>query len=109
MDADMADQKDEALAPVHPGEILLEDFMKPLGLTAYKLAQRLHVPRTRIERLARGETSVTTDTALRLARAFNTTPDFWLALQARHDLTDPDARAGAKLETIEPIPMAEIA
>jgi antitoxin HigA-1 len=83
--------------------------MKPLGLTAYRLAERLHIPRTRIERLSRGETSVTADTALRLSRAFGTTPDFWLALQAHYDLTNPDTMAAAQLETIEPIRAPEMA
>jgi antitoxin HigA-1 len=64
------------LAPVHPGEILREEFLAPLELTAYGLAAELRVPRTRIERLVREETPVTPDTALRLARYFGTTPEF---------------------------------
>ena len=74
-----------SLAPVHPGEILREEFLVPPGMSPYALAAACHVPRTRIERLVREETPVTTDTALRLARYFGTTPEFWLGLQTRFD------------------------
>ena len=76
----------DPLGPVHPGEILREEFLAPLALTPYALAAVLHVPRTRIERLAREETPVTPDTALRLSRYFGTTPEFWLGIQARYDI-----------------------
>lgn len=72
--------------PVHPGEILREEFLAQLGMSAIGLAKRLGVPRTRIERLVRGETAVTADTALRLATFFRTAPAFWLNLQAACDL-----------------------
>jgi addiction module HigA family antidote len=78
--------KRNALAPVHPGEILREEFLAPLGLTPYALAAELRVPRTRVERLVREETAVTPETALRLARYFGTTPEFWLGIQARFDI-----------------------
>nr|WP_083590194.1 HigA family addiction module antitoxin [Aurantimonas sp. 22II-16-19i] len=71
---------------IHPGEILREDFLAPLAMTPYGLAKALHVPRTRIERLAREETPVTVDTALRLARYFGTMPELWLNLQRSYDL-----------------------
>src|SRR3954471_18672809 len=74
------------LPPVHPGEILREEFLLPLRLSANAVARACGVPRTRIERLAREETPVTADTALRLARFFGTTADFWMGLQAEHDL-----------------------
>ena len=74
------------LAPVHPGEILREEFLAPLDMTPYALAAALRVPRTRIERLAREETAVTPDTALRLARYFGTTAEFWLGIQNRFDV-----------------------
>ena len=90
------------LGPVHPGEILVEEFLIPLGLTPYAVAARLKVPRTRIERLARRETSVTVDTACRLARLFGTSPQFWLHLQQRYDLQTGQAPE-AELEAIEPI------
>ena len=101
---------DEAnLPPVHPGEILLEEFMKPLGFTAYGLAKRLHLPRARVERLSRGETSVSPDTALRLGRALGTTPEFWMTLQSDFDLRSPEIRMKADLDAIEPIRELETA
>lgn len=72
--------------PVHPGEILREEFLIPLNLTPYAVARACRVPRTRIERLARGEAPVTADTALRLGRYFDTGPEFWMNLQTLHDL-----------------------
>jgi addiction module HigA family antidote len=74
------------LAPVHPGEILRAEFLEPLDLTPYALAAALRIPRTRIERLVREETAMTPDTALRLARYFRTTPEFWPGIQARYDV-----------------------
>lgn len=74
------------LPPVHPGEILREEYLVPLGLSAGALAQRLNVPRTRIERLATERTPVTPDTALRLGKYFGTTPEFWMSMQASYDL-----------------------
>lgn len=82
--------------PVHPGEILKHEFMDELGLSAGKLATHIHVPRTRIERLVKGETSMTVDTANRLARAFGTSVEFWMNLQMHYDLltsrVEPDVR-----------------
>jgi addiction module HigA family antidote len=75
--------------PVHAGEILREEYMVPLGLSAYALAQECHVPRTRIERLAREETPVTADTALRLGRYFGTEPEFWMNLQRQPSISLP--------------------
>lgn len=74
------------LAPVHPGEVLREEFLKPLGLTAYAVAAAVKVPRTRIERLTREETPVTADTALRLGKYCKTSAAFWMNMQAQHDL-----------------------
>lgn len=79
--------------PVHPGEILREEFLVPLGLTPYALAAACQVPRTRIERLARQETPVTADTALRLGRYFDTGPEFWLNLQSLYDLAIAEEEA----------------
>ena len=73
------------LPPVHPGEILREEFLVPLKLTPYAVAAALHVPRTRIERIAREEKPVTADTALRLGKFFNTGAAFWMNIQARFD------------------------
>ncbi len=70
-------------APMHPGEVLQELYLVPLDMGAIALARRLGVPRTRIERLVKGATGMTPDTALRLARAFNTTPAYWMNMQTR--------------------------
>ena len=79
--------------PVHPGEILSEEFLNPLGLAPYTVARDCLVPRTRIERLARCETPVTADTALRLGRYFDTGPEFWMNLQTMYDLATGLTRA----------------
>ena len=78
--------------PVHPGDLLREDFLPEYGLTAGSLAKALHVPRDRVEELVRGQRAVTADTAVRLARYFGTTPQFWMNLQANHDLALVDER-----------------
>jgi addiction module HigA family antidote len=74
------------LAPVHPGEILLEDFLKPLGLTQYRVAKSLSVPARRINEIVHGARAVSADTALRLARFLGTSERFWLNLQSGYDL-----------------------
>jgi len=74
------------LPPLHPGEVLREEFMEPLGLKAYTLAERIDVPRTRLERIAREEMGITVDTALRLGAYFHTTPEFWLNLQTKFEI-----------------------
>ncbi|SDT17824.1 HigA family addiction module antitoxin [Bradyrhizobium canariense] len=89
------------LAPLHPGEVLREEFMVPMGLTAYALAERCHIPRTRIERIASEQTSISADTALRLAKALGTTPEFWLNLQARYAVEVTKPKIKRDLETIE--------
>ncbi len=73
--------------PVHPGEILREEFLAPLGMSAGALAKRLNVPRTRIERLVAETTAMTSDTALRLGKFFATSPEFWMNLQTAFELT----------------------
>ena len=80
------DMTTKQLEPIHPGEILEEEFMRPLGLSANRLAQRIDVPVTRISEIMRGKRGITADTALRLARLFGTSSDLWLGLQAEHDL-----------------------
>ncbi len=79
-------KKTKIMPPVHPGETLREDFLKPLGLTANRVAIELQVPVTRVNDIVRGKRAVTADTALRLARYFGTTPQFWMNLQANYDL-----------------------
>lgn len=91
------------LPPVHPGEILREDFLTPMQLTPYAVAAACGVPRTRIERLARQEAPVTADTALRLAKYFGTTPAFWMNLQAQYDLEMAEDQSAEELKLIKPI------
>ena len=88
--------------PIHPGEILREEFLAPLDLAPYSLAKSLGVPRTRIERLAREETAITPDTALRLARYFGTTPEFWMNLQTAYDITREETVRRDQIEAITP-------
>jgi len=76
----------KTLPPVHPGEVLLEDFMKPLGLSQYRVAKDICVPALRISQIVRGKRSITVNTAMRLARYFGTSADVWLRLQVRYDL-----------------------
>ena len=91
------------LAPVHPGEILLEEFMRPLGISANKLARDLRVPSNRIVALMNAKRAISADTALRLARYFNSTPDFWMNLQARYDLQQAeDELSEAITRTVRP-------
>lgn len=89
--------------PIHPGEMLREEFLVPLGMTPYALARRLNVPRTRIERLVREETGLTPDTALRLARFFGSTPEFWLNMQLRYDLGRAEIESAQALAEIQPL------
>lgn len=77
---------EEKMLPVHPGEILLEDFMKPLGITQYRLAKELHVYPRRVNEIVHGKRAITADTALRLARFLGTSPEVWMNLQAHYDL-----------------------
>jgi addiction module HigA family antidote len=77
---------DKLLSPIHPGEVLLEDFMKPLGLTQYRLAQDIGVTPIRISQIVNGQRAITVDTAMRLARYFGTSAAVWLRLQVRYEL-----------------------
>jgi addiction module HigA family antidote len=82
----------------HPGEVLSEEFLHPLGMSVNALAMALRVPATRIGAIVKCERSVTADTALRLARFFGTSPEFWMNMQAMHDLTKARAELGVKIE-----------
>ncbi|WP_306120793.1 MULTISPECIES: HigA family addiction module antitoxin [unclassified Roseitalea] len=88
----------------HPGEVLAELYLGPLDLSAIALARRIHVPRTRIERLVAGHTGVSADTAMRLARVFGTTPEYWMNLQRAWDLAQ--ARQSVDVSDIEPLAAA---
>jgi len=85
------------LPPVHPGEVLLEDFMKPLGLSTYRVAKDIGVPTLRISQIVRGQRSITADTALRLARYFGTSAAVWLRMQARYDLEVAEAKIAKRI------------
>jgi addiction module HigA family antidote len=82
----------------HPGEVLAEEFLKPLGLSVNALAIALRVPATRIGAIVKGERAVTADTALRLARFFGTSAEFWMNMQAMHDLTKARRESGTTIE-----------
>ncbi len=90
--------------PSHPGDVLKELYLTPLGMSAIALARELHVPRTRIERLVKGETGVSADTAMRLAKFFGTTPEYWLNLQRAWDLAR--AREQVDVSDITPLKVA---
>ena len=90
--------------PSHPGEVLVELYLKPLEISAIVLAKRLNVPRTRIERLVRTETAVSADTAMRLAKVFSTTPEYWMNLQRAWDLAR--ARETVDVSDITPLEAA---
>ena len=96
--------------PIHPGEMLREEFMVPLGLTAGKIARAIGVPRTRVERVAREETALTTDTAVRLAAYFGMSEGFWLGLQREYELDclHADAKRLAEVKAIIPLPRPDL-
>ena len=85
------------LAPVHPGEVLLEEFLGPLGLSQYRLSREINVPPRRINEIVHRKRAITADTALRLARFFSTSERFWLNLQSRYDLEVQRDRLGNRL------------
>ncbi len=91
------------LSPIHPGEVLLEEFLKPLGVGQYRVAKDLHIPPRRINEIVHGLRSITADTALRLARYFGTSDRFWLNLQAKYDLEVERDRLGDRLEKEIPV------
>ena len=96
-------KKTKIMPPIHAGETLREDFLKPLGLTASRLAIELMVPVTRMNDIVRGRRAVTADTALRLTRYFGTTPQFWMNLQANYELElAQDARGSEIAQRIRP-------
>ena len=78
--------KNKKLPPIHPGEILMEEFLQPMGISQYRLAKDISVPPRRINEIVHGKRSITADTALRLGRFFSMSPQFWLNLQTRYDL-----------------------
>jgi len=89
--------------PITPGEVLYEEFMAPLGLTKYALAKAINVPAQRVGDIVAGKRAITPDTALRLSRVFGTTAEFWLNLQAHHDLERALEEHGAEFDEIRPL------
>lgn len=83
--------------PAHPGEVLREDFLKPMGVSQYALAKALGIPQIRVSEIVRGRRAVTPDTALRLARYFGTSAEFWIGMQATFDLESARDRLGEKI------------
>jgi antitoxin HigA-1 len=94
------------MPPVHPGEILLAEFLEPLGVSQYRLAKAVDVPARRINEIVHGQRRISADTALRLARYFGTSERFWMNLQARYDLELEKDRLGAALDDIQPLSAA---
>lgn len=95
------------LPKIHPGEVLREEFLEPLGLSGYRLAKDIGVPVTRVHAIVHEERGISADTAKRLARYFRTTPEFWLNLQNGYDLADDAAQE--EIDQIEPCPDIEVA
>lgn len=94
------------LSPIHPGEILLTEFLEPLGVTQHRLAVAIGVPPRRINEIVHGKRGISADTALRLSRFFGTTDRFWLNLQSRYDLEAERDRLAETLDRIEPLARA---
>lgn len=92
----------EKLPPVHPGEVLLEDFLQPMGISQYRLAKDLGVLPRRINEIVHGKRAVTADTALLLARYFRTSVEVWMGLQADYDVQNARAALGTRLEEVRP-------
>lgn len=95
--------------PIHPGEFLREEYLVPLNMSAGALARQLCLPRSRIERIVKEEVGITPDTALRLGRYFNTTPQFWMNFQQAYELETQAAKLAEELESIKPLPVGPMA
>jgi addiction module HigA family antidote len=89
--------------PIHPGEILLEEFLKPMEVSQYQLAKTIGVPARRINEIVHGKRAITPDTGLRLSRAFGLSPSFWVMMQSRHDLQVATDQLEDVLASIEPL------
>ena len=88
---------------IYPGEVLLEEFIKPMGISAYRLAKQTNIPQTRISEICKGKRRITADTALRLSKYFSTTPQFWLGLQDDYDLEEQQEILSDELARIETV------
>ena len=89
---------EDRLPPIHPGEVLFEDFMQPLGLSQYRVAKDIGVPALRISQIVNGKRAITVDTAMRLARYFGTSSNVWLRLQARYNLEKAELEYGERIK-----------
>lgn len=96
----------QKIAPIHPGEVLMEDFIEGFGITQRRLAISIGVPPRRINEIVHGKRSVTADTALRLAKYFGTSAQLWLNLQTRYDLDVAEDRVAAQIAAITPLRVA---
>lgn len=94
---------DKLYAPIHPGEVLMEDFINGFGITQHKLAVSIGVPPRRINEIVHGKRAIAADTALRLAKYFGVEPQFWLNLQSRYDLEIAEEKVTEQLELITPV------
>ncbi|HET9080916.1 MAG TPA: HigA family addiction module antitoxin [Trebonia sp.] len=101
-------EDDEIMPPVHPGEILLMEFLQPLELSQYQLARSIAVPARRLNEIVHGQRRISADTALRLARFFGTSERFWMNLQRRYDLEIEKDRLGPALDGIQPLTAASL-
>jgi addiction module HigA family antidote len=99
-------ETETVMPPVHPGEILLEEFLKPLEVSQYQLAKEISVPARRVNEIVHGQRRISADTALRLARYFGTSERFWMNLQTRYDLEIEKDRLGQALDEIHPLSAA---
>jgi addiction module antidote protein HigA len=97
------------VAPIHPGEVLMEDFIEGFGITQHKLAVAIGVPPRRINEIVHGKRGITADTAMRLSRYFGTTPGFWMNLQMRYELDRAEDALGDTLSGIVPLATVEVA
>jgi len=97
----------QKIKPVHPGMVLLEDYLKPLGISQNEMARAMRVPVNRISEICRGTRSITADTAIRLSKAIGTTPEFWMNLQVRYDLDMAQDKSEAKItQEVTPIDLS---
>ena len=92
---------------IHPGEILLEEFLKPMGITAYRLSKETKIDQTRISEIVRGKRSISVDTALRFAKFFGNSPEFWISLQNHYDIQEKKRKIQLELKKIKPISLPQ--
>lgn len=97
---------EERIKPIHPGEILQEDFLTPMNISAYQLAKETFMDQTRVSEILRGKRSVTIDTALRLSKFFGTSPEFWVNIQTQYDMEMKEAEISEELNKIHTITKA---